>query len=296
MHQLVETRTAPRRVPARHRGWGARLDRRLRLLSVALGPEPEWDPVRLGRAHAMRRLRYEPVPGLSPPRRPSGHRRRPAPAGHRRQPRARPGSRVAGRGERECAHWGFIALPQEAERALKAAKGRQRPANHGGLSLRGRPQRDPRSPARQTMCPLPGPATPRASRKWSPDPLQEQENRAAARFVKPSAGLEPATPSLPWRSGHVAAASANGQSRCTSHESGCRSTPQPPARFDILRYPLGTRASTALRAQARTFGRSPWPTAHARDRATAMVEITTPKLDPAARISFVPLAKLRRVA
>lgn len=33
-----------------------------------------------------------------------------------------------------------------------------------------------------------------------------------------------------------------------------------------------------------------------RDRDTAMVEITTPKLDPAARIIFVPLAKLRRVA
>jgi hypothetical protein len=29
---------------------------------------------------------------------------------------------------------------------------------------------------------------------------------------------------------------------------------------------------------------------------TAMVEVTTPRLDPAARIVFVPLAKLRRVA
>jgi hypothetical protein len=33
-----------------------------------------------------------------------------------------------------------------------------------------------------------------------------------------------------------------------------------------------------------------------RDRDTAMVEITVPKLDAAARIIFVPLAKLRRVA
>jgi hypothetical protein len=33
-----------------------------------------------------------------------------------------------------------------------------------------------------------------------------------------------------------------------------------------------------------------------RDRNTAMVEVTTPKLDPAARIIFAPLAKLRRVA
>jgi hypothetical protein len=32
-----------------------------------------------------------------------------------------------------------------------------------------------------------------------------------------------------------------------------------------------------------------------RDGDTAMIEITTPKLDPAARIIFVPLTKLRRV-
>lgn len=32
-----------------------------------------------------------------------------------------------------------------------------------------------------------------------------------------------------------------------------------------------------------------------RDGATAMVEITTPDMDPAARIVFVPLAKLRRL-
>jgi hypothetical protein len=31
------------------------------------------------------------------------------------------------------------------------------------------------------------------------------------------------------------------------------------------------------------------------DRDTAMVEITAPELDPAARIIFVPVAKLRRV-
>lgn len=33
-----------------------------------------------------------------------------------------------------------------------------------------------------------------------------------------------------------------------------------------------------------------------RDGDTAMVEITTPELEPAARVVFVPLAKLRRVA
>jgi hypothetical protein len=32
-----------------------------------------------------------------------------------------------------------------------------------------------------------------------------------------------------------------------------------------------------------------------RDGDTAMVEITTPALDPAARIVFVPIAKLRRM-
>ncbi len=32
-----------------------------------------------------------------------------------------------------------------------------------------------------------------------------------------------------------------------------------------------------------------------REGDTAMVEITTPELDPAARIIFVPLAKLRRL-
>jgi len=38
-----------------------------------------------------------------------------------------------------------------------------------------------------------------SSRKWSAKPLRKRENRATAQFSKPSAGLEPATPSLPWR-------------------------------------------------------------------------------------------------
>src|SRR5215207_6993012 len=37
------------------------------------------------------------------------------------------------------------------------------------------------------------------ARKWSSEPLLKQENRAVARFSEPSAGLEPATPSLPWK-------------------------------------------------------------------------------------------------
>ena len=42
---------------------------------------------------------------------------------------------------------------------------------------------------------------PLRTQKWSPRPLRKQENRATARFLKPSAGLEPATPSLPSQSG-----------------------------------------------------------------------------------------------
>ena len=75
----------------------------------------------------------------------------------------------------------------------------------------------PRDPARPTIWPhSPGPATPCAPRKWSPDPLRQQENRAAARFVKPSAGLEPATPSLPWRSRHRWEPSCGRGKRCVA--------------------------------------------------------------------------------
>jgi hypothetical protein len=40
-----------------------------------------------------------------------------------------------------------------------------------------------------------------SARKGVSRAAPEQENRAVARFLKPSAGLEPATPSLPWRFG-----------------------------------------------------------------------------------------------
>jgi hypothetical protein len=46
-------------------------------------------------------------------------------------------------------------------------------------------------------APADGDARPLPARKWSAEPLQKQENNAVARFPKPSAGLEPATPSLP---------------------------------------------------------------------------------------------------
>src|SRR4051795_3134504 len=40
--------------------------------------------------------------------------------------------------------------------------------------------------------------------KWSPESLRKCGNRAVARFPKPSDGLEPSTPSLPWQSGCAA--------------------------------------------------------------------------------------------
>lgn len=49
----------------------------------------------------------------------------------------------------------------------------------------------PHSPRRVTFC---------TSRKWSPGPLREQENPAAAGFVKPSAGLNRRPLPYPWRS------------------------------------------------------------------------------------------------
>jgi hypothetical protein len=116
------------------------------------------------------------------------------------------------------------------------------------------PNRNPR--AESTLGAL-APATTSASAgSGHPTAPQTGKPRYSA-VAEASAGLEPATPSLPWRSGHAAKASPDGQSRCTSRESGCRSTPQRPARFDILRYPLGTRATTAFRARARAFGRPP---------------------------------------
>ena len=41
--------------------------------------------------------------------------------------------------------------------------------------------------------------SPGSARKWSSEPLRKQGNRGVMRFRKPSAGLEPATPSLPSR-------------------------------------------------------------------------------------------------
>jgi hypothetical protein len=57
---------------------------------------------------------------------------------------------------------------------------------------------------------------------------------------KPSAGLEPATPSLPWQSGASSRCPAQSQSRCTRKERTLRSRRHRSAQLCILRYRVGT--------------------------------------------------------
>ena len=126
--------------------------------------------------------------------------------------------------------------------------------------------------------------------KWSSDPVRKRENRAVARFLKPSAGLEPATP--PYHGGP--AMSRLPLQRPKPLHKATNLLPQHGTATGTFRHPplpTGTRAWTASAHGLAPSGGSPWPTAHARDRvtaSTAMVEITTPKLDPAARVIFVP--------
>jgi hypothetical protein len=69
--------------------------------------------------------------------------------------------------------------------------------------------------------------------KWSLEPLWKQRKRAVARFLTPSAGLEPATPSLPWQSGRVEQRRAIGENACKDAESVSR---QPPAADSMVRH------------------------------------------------------------
>ena len=71
-------------------------------------------------------------------------------------------------------------------------------------------------------------------RKWSSEPLLKQENRVVARFREPSAGLEPATPSLPWQSGDARGHPAQSQSPCTGRAKPHRQAPAP---IRIVRHP-----------------------------------------------------------
>ena len=61
---------------------------------------------------------------------------------------------------------------------------------------------------------MPDPFSLGTVRKGSAEPLRKEENRAVARFSEPSAGLEPATPSLPSKSGRVCGRGAESQSPC----------------------------------------------------------------------------------
>jgi hypothetical protein len=81
----------------------------------------------------------------------------------------------------------------------------------------------------------------RCPRKWSSEPLRKLENRAVARSLKPSAGLEPATPSSPWQPDRQARPLADNQITCTSAQLVSLQTPAAPRMFGTFRYPPSAR-------------------------------------------------------
>jgi hypothetical protein len=90
--------------------------------------------------------------------------------------------------------------PAEDEPASRTARHR----------ARAEPQRvRERLPSDRTGDPFP------CAGKWSSEPLRERVNCAVARFPEPSAGLEPATPSLPWQSGASSRRPTQSQNACT---------------------------------------------------------------------------------
>jgi hypothetical protein len=81
--------------------------------------------------------------------------------------------------------------------------------------------------------------------KWSSEPIRKGEKRAVAPFPKPSAGLEPATPSLPWQFACCAVGRDRRQSACKSARTTARRTtaagskvrqPQLPTRYPGRAY------------------------------------------------------------
>jgi hypothetical protein len=101
---------------------------------------------------------------------------------------------------------------------------------HTASARRKRPaQRAPTA----TLDPLP-------ARKWTAVPLRKCENRATAPVLKPSAGLEPATPSLPWQSGASARRPAKSQSACIGAARAVGNRRHRSAPFGILRYRVST--------------------------------------------------------
>jgi hypothetical protein len=91
--------------------------------------------------------------------------------------------------------------------------------------------------------------------KWSPEPLRKRENRAVARFLKPSAGLEPATPSLPWQPRARSRCLTQSQSACKAWEVRSRRLPHRSARFRAVRYRVGT---LSLALSRRTWNVLAW--------------------------------------
>ena len=79
--------------------------------------------------------------------------------------------------------------------------------------------------------------------KWSIEPLRKQENCATARFLKPSAGLEPATPSLPWQPSQQSQRAPNAERPAKDARTVSRQSSAAPRNDRHLRYPPGTRAA-----------------------------------------------------
>jgi hypothetical protein len=99
--------------------------------------------------------------------------------------------------------------------------------------------------AQRALTAAPDPFSSSSTRKGSAEPIQKEENRAAARFLKPSAGLEPATPSVPWRSGWAAEAASEAKAlhrlaNVAPHTPAAERTVRP------LRLPTGTQAPGAV--------------------------------------------------
>jgi hypothetical protein len=88
--------------------------------------------------------------------------------------------------------------------------------------------------AQRALTATPDPFSPGSTRKGSAEPIQKEENRAAARFLKPSAGLEPATPSGPSKSGRVVRRGSESQSPCVRSEIWCQ---HPAASIGTFRHP-----------------------------------------------------------
>jgi hypothetical protein len=106
-----------------------------------------------------------------------------------------------------------------------------------------------RTAAQRLPVPMLDPFSRGTVRKGSAEPLRKGENRSVARSSEPSAGLEPATPSLPWQPGNVSGGAAQSQSARIRVGSGSCIRPHSSADSGTLRYRVGTLASRARRGR-----------------------------------------------